>query len=64
MLLLILSNPSIQKTKTWCVDGRHYNDTKNILEYEKVNPKTQKLVEIIKDSCSICGRKKSQLFTK
>ena len=51
-------------TKTWCVGGRHKSDTKNIVEYEKVNPKTKKFVEIIKGSCSICGHNKSQIFTK
>ena len=32
-------------------------------EYE-INPRTQKLVKIIKGTCSICGRKESQIFTK
>ena len=50
-------------TKTWCVGGRHMSNTNNIVEYEKVNPKTKKLVKIIKGSCSICGRNKSQIFT-
>ena len=49
--------------KTWCVDGKHYSDTNKITECEKVNPRTKKLVKIIKGSCSICGRKKSQIFT-
>ena len=51
-------------TKTWCLGGRHYSNTNNITEYEKVNPKTKKLVNIIKGTCSICGRNKSQIFTK
>ena len=51
-------------TKTWCVGGRHKSDTNNIIEYEKVNPRTKKLVKIIKVTCSICGRNKSQIFTK
>ena len=50
--------------KTWCVGGRHKSNTININEYEKVNPRTKKLVKIIKGSCSICGRNKSQIFTK
>ena len=50
--------------KTWCVGGRHYSNTNNIYEYEKVNPKTKKLVKITKGTCSICGRNKSQTFTK
>ena len=51
-------------TKTWCVGGRHYSDSVNQNVYEKVNPRTRKLVKIIKGTCSICGRNKSQIFTK
>ena len=51
-------------TETWCVGGRHKSDTNIIIEYEKVNPKFKKLVEVIKGNCSICGRNKSQIFTK
>ena len=51
-------------TKKWCVGGRHYSNAKIISEYEKRNPKTEKLVKIIKGKCSICGRNKSQIFTK
>ena len=51
-------------TKTWCVGGRHYSDTINQNVNEKVNPKTKKLVKIIKGACSICGRNKSQIFTQ
>ena len=51
-------------TKTWCVGGKHYSNIDNITQYEKVNPKTKKLVKIKKGSCSICGRIKSQIFTK
>ena len=50
-------------TKTWCLGGRHYSNTNNITQYEK-NPKTKKLVKTIKGTCSICGRNKSQIFTK
>ena len=51
-------------TKTWCVGGKHYSDTNNISQYEKVNPKTKRLVKIIKGSCNICGRNKSQIYTR
>ena len=51
-------------TKTWCVGGRHYSNTNNIVEYEKVNPKNKKLVKIIKGTCDICDRNKSQIFSK
>ena len=51
-------------TKTWFVGGRHYSINNNKIECEKRNPKNKKLVEIIKSSCSTCGRAKSQIFTK
>ena len=51
-------------TKTQCVGRRQYSNTNNISEHEKRNPKTKKLFEIIKTNCSICGRNKSQFFTK
>ena len=51
-------------TKTWCVGGRHYSNTVNESVYEKMNHRTKKLVEIIKGTCSICNRNKSQIFTK
>ena len=51
-------------TKTYCLGGRHYSNSNNLVEYEKVNPRTKKLVKIIKGTCSICSRTKSQVFTK
>ena len=51
-------------TQTWCVGGKHYSKTNNITQYEKVNPKTKKLVKIIKGTCSTSSRNKSQIFTK
>ena len=50
--------------KIWCVGGRHYSNTINQNVFEKVNPKTKKLVKIIRGTCSLCGRNKSQIFTK
>ena len=50
-------------TKTWGLGGRHYSNTNKITQYEKRNPKAKKLVKIIKGTCSICGRNKSQTFT-
>ena len=49
---------------TWCVGGKLYSNTNNNSEYGKVNPRTKKLIKIIADSCSICGRNKSQIFTR
>ena len=51
-------------TKTWCVGGKHYSNTNNITKYEKVNARNKKLVKVIKGTCDICNRNKSQIFTK
>ena len=51
-------------TKTWSVGGKHYSNTNNIIQYEKVNPKTKKLFEVIKGKFAVCVRNKSQIFTK
>ena len=49
---------------TYCLGGSQYSNTVNENIFEKVNPKTKKLVKIIKGTCSICGRNKNQIFTK
>ena len=51
-------------TKTWCVGGIYLSNTSNITQFEKVIPRTKKLVKIIKGKCAVCGRNKSQIFTK
>ena len=51
-------------TKRWCVGGKYQSETMNQIVYENANPKTKKIVEVIKGSCSICGREKSQDFTE
>ena len=50
-------------TKTYCLGGRHMSNTNTIVEHEKVNLRIKKLVQIIKGTCSICGRNKSQVFS-
>ena len=50
--------------QSYGLGGRHYSRTLNQNVFEKVNPRTKKLVKTIKGSCSICGRNKSQIFTK
>ena len=45
--------------KVWCVGGRQNSESITEKEFEKLNPKSQMLVKIIKGTCSICGRKKS-----
>ena len=51
-------------TKTWCVGGRRCSESINQIIFKKVNPKTETIDKIIKRTCSICARKKSQIFTK
>ena len=41
-------------TETWCVGGKQKQKTNNFIDYEKVNPKTKKLVKVNKGTCSIC----------
>ena len=50
--------------KIYFLGGRHQSRVvaENIIE--KVNPKTIKLLKIIKGKSDICGRNKSQSFTK
>ena len=61
--VLLIKMTSYQK-QTYCLGKRHMSNTIGIIEYEKLNPKTQKLVKIVKGVCSLYGRKKSQIFTK
>ena len=51
-------------TKTWFVGGRHYNKSINQIVYEKLNPTTKKLVEVMNSNFNICGRNNSQIFTE
>ena len=51
-------------TKTWFVGGRHHVNTVRENAYERRNPKTNRIVKIIKGICSSCGRNESQFSTK
>ena len=51
-------------SKNYCLGGRHMSNTNKLVEYAKVNPRTKKLVIIIKRKCDICSRNKSQIFSK
>ena len=50
--------------QSYCLGGRHFSQTLNQNVYEKMNPRTKKLVRIIMGKCNLCGRAKSQIFTK
>ena len=50
--------------QTYCLGGRQMSNTYYIVEYDKINPKTNKIVKIINGFGNISGRNKSQIFTK
>ena len=50
--------------QSYCLEGCHCRQTVIKSIFEKLNPKTMTLVKVIKGTCSICGRNKSQIFTK
>ena len=50
--------------ETYCVGGRHFSETINKIILEKINPRNNKIVSIIKGNCSICNRNKSQVLSK
>ena len=37
----------IKMTKAWCVGRRHHSNTNNTTQYEKMNPRTKKLVNLL-----------------
>ena len=54
----------MDQKQTICVGGRHNSYTIDIIDYEKRNPKTNKIVEVRKRKCDFCGRSKTQIPTK
>ena len=50
--------------QTYFVGGRHCFDTNIAIEYEKLNPKTNEVIEVRKLKCDNCNRNKSQFFIK
>ena len=69
------SEKSIEKLVTTNLQDRRVKQRQSVLVADikviqrillkmKVNPRTKKLVKIIKGSCSFCGHNKSQVFTK
>ena len=49
----------MKSDQNYCLRGCHYSNTKNLVECEKINPKTKKLVKNIKGTCI-----KSQIFSE
>ena len=49
---------------SYCIGGRHFSNTINEIKTEKVNPKTNKLIVVIRGKRSICNRNKSKILTK
>ena len=54
---------SSNQNKPFCVGGKQFSYTIKINEYEKLNPKSNKLVKDIMGKFSISKRAKSQFFT-
>ena len=47
------------ENQSYCLGGCHYSRTVNQNVYEKLKPKTNKVVKVRKGTFSICGRNKS-----
>ena len=50
------------KTGTYCVGSTQKPNTIGVIEYEKINSKTQNVVKVREGKCDICGRSKSHFF--
>ena len=48
----------------YCVGGRHKSGTFDTIEYQKLNPKTRKVVRVKNVKSGICGCSKSKISTK
>ena len=55
LILLLIMNKIllIQMGKTYCLGGRHLSNTNNLVEYEKVNPRTEKIVKFLKENVAL-----------
>ena len=49
--------------KPYCVGSRHFSGNNIPQIIERINPKTEKRIKIIKSKCDICGKNKTQIFT-
>ena len=50
--------------QTHCVGGKHISRATDEIIKDKRNPKTDKIVRVKRGKCDVCGRAKSQVFTK
>ena len=46
------------KTNSYCVGGKHYSGTTNVHGDTTLNEKTQKLIKLLRSTCSKCNRSK------
>ena len=46
--------------QTYCVEGRHKSNTIDIVEYQKIKPKTKNVVKVRKGKSDNCGQSESQ----
>ena len=49
---------------SYCLGRKHYNQTITEIVYEKIKPKTNKLVKTFKGRRNVCGRSESHIFTE
>ena len=59
-----ISKKNLDSNQTFCVGGRLNCKTIDIIEYEKVNPKVQKVGIFREGKYDVCGRSNSQIFAK
>ena len=55
LLNMNFQNGRNQIKNNFRLGGRPYSKTNNEIEYEKLNQKTQKFVEVVKPNFDICG---------
>ena len=46
------------KTNSYCVGGKHYSGTKNIVREITIKKKTGREIKLLVGQCSVCIRKK------
>ena len=51
-------------SETYCVACRAKTNSINESTTKKINPRTKRIIQIIKSQCVICNRNKSRILTK
>ena len=53
-----------KQKQIYCLGEQHKSNTYDVVEYEKINLETSKIVKVRKRNCGFCGQRKSQNFTE